>query len=179
MLFGAPISGKGVAAAVGEGRGTVVAPFRAIGKVDGTASITFQSITAMVQYEHKSFEELRVEDYMAGNKGSQEQAQPGAGGFGSSLTSGFGTPTPSPAVAGAFGAPAPAAGGFRFGAVKSVEFGAGDLATGEFGLMMDMDVLHHIYHFDGRDLPSDQSEESCWKLCSLFARFAKEMVRFL
>jgi hypothetical protein len=137
-LFGAPISGKGVAAAVGQGRGTMVAPFRAIGKeVDGTASVTFQSITAMVQYEHKSFEELRWEDYMAGNKGSQEQAQPGPGGFGSSCT------------------------------------------TAEFGLVMDMDVLHRIYHFDGRDLPSDQSEESCWKLCSIFGCFAKEMVRYL
>lgn len=41
----------------------------------------------MSQYENKSFEELRVEDYMAGNKGQQQQPQQtAAGGFG-----GFGT----------------------------------------------------------------------------------------
>lgn len=41
----------------------------------------------MTQYENKCFEELRVEDYMAGNKGQQQQPQQtAAGGFG-----GFGT----------------------------------------------------------------------------------------
>ena len=44
--------------------------------------------------------------------------------------------------------------------------------------MMDVDVLHHIYHFDGIDLPSNQSEESCAKLCEIFASFANEMVRY-
>jgi len=86
-----------------------------------------------------------------------------------------------------FGAPArPVAGAFSIGAVQSavLAFGAGGPnapapATVEFGLMMDMDLLHHIYHFDGRDLPSDQSEEICLKLCSIFACFAKEMVRYL
>eukprot|EP00979_Chaetoceros_neogracilis_P017675 scaffold10262_cov131-Chaetoceros_neogracile.AAC.2 len=59
--------------------GTTLAPYQASRKAEGTSSISFQSITAMAQYEHKSFEELRVEDYMAGNKGSQEQeAQPTA-----------------------------------------------------------------------------------------------------
>ena len=42
--------------------------------------------------------------------------------------------------------------------------------------MMDVDLLHHIYHFDGIDLPSNQSSGTCLKLCELFASFAKEMV---
>ena len=119
-MFGAPApSGMGGGqqqAAVGQG--SLAYPFQATRKVDGTSSINFQSITAMGQYEHKSFEELRVEDYMAGNKGSQGQAQQqqGAGGFGSSLSSGFGAPAPA---AGGYGAPAPAAGGFGFGAAPA------------------------------------------------------------
>ena len=40
----------------------------------------------MPQYEQKSFEELRLEDYMAGNMGTKGQAAPastsGFGGFG-------------------------------------------------------------------------------------------------
>ena len=34
----------------------------------------YQNIIAMPQYKHKSFEEVRLEDYMAGNKGTKEQA---------------------------------------------------------------------------------------------------------
>ena len=78
----------------------------------------------MSQYESKSFEELRYEDYLAGNKGNQGQQQPAApagfGGFGAApqpapSTGLFGAPAPAPAGGGLFGSPAPATGGL-FGA---------------------------------------------------------------
>jgi len=81
--------------------GSTMAPYQTTQKQDGTNQIVLQAITAMPQYELKSFEELRVEDYMAGNKGTKGQAAPAATGFG-----GFGAaPQPAPA----FGQPAPAA----------------------------------------------------------------------
>lgn len=64
----------------------MVAQYQSTTKQDGTSSIILQAITAMPQYEQKSFEELRLEDYMAGNKGTKSQATPGTssgfGGFG-------------------------------------------------------------------------------------------------
>ncbi len=136
-LFGAPAAPVGGAA--GQGVGSRVAPFQETRTQDGTNSISFQSVTAMPQYQEKSFEELRLEDYMAGNKGSQGQpvAAPvggfgapapapamGGGLFGSTTPApaptsgfGFGAATPAPATGGLFGKPAaaPAAGGL-FGA---------------------------------------------------------------
>jgi hypothetical protein len=44
--------------------------------------------------------------------------------------------------------------------------------------IMDVDLLHHIYHFDGIDLPLSQSSGTCWNLCELFISFAKEVVRY-
>jgi hypothetical protein len=39
-----------------------------------------------------------------------------------------------------------------------------------------VELLHHIYHFDGIDLPTNQDGRTCWKLCDLFSSFAKKMV---
>ncbi|XP_068600169.1 nuclear pore complex protein Nup98-Nup96 [Brachionichthys hirsutus] len=84
-----------------------------------------QCITAMKEYENKSLEELRLEDYQAGRKGP---ANPMAAGTGSL----FGATAAAPsAPAGLFGAAAPNA-GFSFGPNKST-FGAATAVTGAFG----------------------------------------------
>lgn len=64
--------------------GSTVAPYSATPKQDGNNSITLHSITSMPQYEAKSFEELRLEDYLNNNKGTKGQNPPatGFGGFG-------------------------------------------------------------------------------------------------
>jgi nuclear pore complex protein Nup98-Nup96 len=93
-------------------QGTASVPFQVTRKQDGTTHINFQSITAMPQYENKSFEELRLEDYMSGNKGGGSVG--GSSGFGQSTSTGFGAPAaPS---GGLFGSPAPAPSGGLFGA---------------------------------------------------------------
>jgi hypothetical protein len=106
----------------GQGGGTRVAPYQVTQKQDGSSTIQLQAITAMPQYEHKSFEELRFEDYSQGNRGSSTpQAATQQGGFGG----GFGSP--APAQQGGFGAPAPAAGGGLFGAPAPAAGGGGGL----------------------------------------------------
>ena len=49
--------------------GTLIAPYQMTTKHDGTNQYFYQAITAMPQYEDKSFEELRLDDYLAENKG--------------------------------------------------------------------------------------------------------------
>lgn len=114
LFGGAPAAGSG---------GTTVAPYTPTNRQDGTSSIAMQTITAMAQYENKSLEELRYEDYLQGNKGKGNAAGGATGGFGGST---FGTP--APATGGLFGAPAPApTGGFgsTFGApAPATGFGA-------------------------------------------------------
>ena len=150
-LFGAPAPAAG-------GGGTKAFPYQMTSRQDGTSSINLHSITAMSQYESKSFEELRFDDYSQGNRGAQTPTS--GGGFG-----GFGAPAPAPssglfgasAPAPAFGAPAPAPGGFGssfgspspapafggstfgapapapFGAPAPAPFGAPAPAPGAFG----------------------------------------------
>jgi cyclophilin family peptidyl-prolyl cis-trans isomerase len=95
--------------------GTMMAPYQAssIREEGDVSSVSFQSITAMAQYEHKSFEELRLEDYMAGNKETQGPTQPAAtGSFGAAPAGEGGTFGAPAAATGAFGFPKPAPGGF-------------------------------------------------------------------
>ncbi|XP_029303435.1 nuclear pore complex protein Nup98-Nup96 isoform X3 [Cottoperca gobio] len=83
-----------------------------------------QCITAMKEYENKSLEELRLEDYQAGRKGPTNPMAAGTGGL-------FGTPAAtSSAATGLFGATAPNT-NFSFGQNKS-PFGAAP-AAGGFG----------------------------------------------
>lgn len=69
-------------------------------------------ITAMKEYESKSLEELRLDDYMANRKGPQGGTQPSAGLFGSNVNSNvgstglFGAPSSQPQSTGLFGQPA-------------------------------------------------------------------------
>ena len=117
-----------------QNTGTASIPYQETTHADGSDSISLAAITAMPAYQDKSFDELRLEDYKLGNKGSQGagQASTGFGGFGSNASaptpaSGgfglFGSPqpaasnttsvfgAPAPATGGLFGAPAPATGG--------------------------------------------------------------------
>ncbi|TRY98366.1 hypothetical protein DNTS_021791 [Danionella cerebrum] len=91
------------------------------GGVTTSINTKHQCITAMKEYENKSLEELRLEDYQAGRKGSSNPMAANTGGlFGAAATA-----TPS---TGLFGSSAPNT-GFNFGQNKTT-FGT---STGGFG----------------------------------------------
>jgi nuclear pore complex protein Nup98-Nup96 len=122
-LFGAWPSSQ-----IGAG-GSRIVPFQPTPSTDGPSSFFFQCITSQSQYETKSFEELRFEDYSQGNRGDGSRTQQSAGGFG---VGAFGSTAPAMGFGG-FGSPAPAPMGFggssagaptAFGAAAPAPFGA-------------------------------------------------------
>ncbi|XP_052868912.1 nuclear pore complex protein Nup98-Nup96 [Anopheles cruzii] len=137
-LFGAAKPAFGAATAVAGGNGTAVAKYQQTHGTDTlvkngtttTINTKQHCITFMKDYENKSVEELRFEDYVANRKGPQAGA-PGGGLFGGAAqTTGlFGTTTQQ--TSGLFGqnAAAPATGGLfgtstnTFGATTTPPFG--------------------------------------------------------
>ena len=115
--FGTPqtgLGGLGTGTAFGVGAtgatGTGNPPYKPIKNQEGTNANTIVAITAMNEYQNKSFEELRFEDYQKGNnKGVPQQ-----GGMLATGTTGFGA-TQSPGLGG---------GGFMAGGTTTTGFGA-------------------------------------------------------
>ncbi|XP_069046230.1 nuclear pore complex protein Nup98-Nup96 isoform X3 [Lepisosteus oculatus] len=98
------------------------------GGVTTSINTKHQCITAMKEYENKSLEELRLEDYQAGRKGPQNPIAGGTGAlFGASAA-------PASTATGIFGSSAPNT-GFTFGQTKTT-FGtsAGGFGTSTGGL---------------------------------------------
>ncbi|GAB7363817.1 hypothetical protein MBLNU230_g4383t1 [Neophaeotheca triangularis] len=133
--------------------GTGGTPFSAFVEKDGATSQNshYQSITFQQPYQNKSFEELRVEDYMQGRKNGNTNGQAGSfgtstgfGGFGAGNTA---TGTSSTTGGGLFGSNASTAnnntttgtgfGGFGGSQQNNTSsfggFGANKPATGGFG----------------------------------------------
>lgn len=94
--------------------GTAVAKFQPIAGTDtlmkngqtNSVQTRHHCLTAMKEYEAKSLEELRLEDYAANRKGPQAGSVPQAGMFGATAqpTNMFGTQTSQPQSTGLFGA---------------------------------------------------------------------------
>lgn len=43
--------------------------------------------------------------------------------------------------------------------------------------MMNVELLHHIYHFPGKNISDAQDKTTCVELAHVFIQFCKEMVR--
>lgn len=76
--------------------GTCTHPYQVTTTLDGNTQIHVQAITGMAAYENRSLEELRYEDYLAGNRGSKPQKQ-------QSTPCVFGNPSISPPLTNSFG----------------------------------------------------------------------------
>ena len=94
-LFGSPPAPAATTAGGSMGNYTPTS------KQDGTSSISLQAISAMPQFENKSFEELRWEDYAQGNKGGSTPPQGNTAGFGSTFGGGAAAPAPGTSLFGA------------------------------------------------------------------------------
>lgn len=122
--------GNNAGAAGNSTQGTAATPFQPFTEKDGAGSSStsaYQSITMQPQYQNKSFEELRVEDYM------QNRKLPQSGSFGGGATGGstFGGFGQSNATA----APAQTGGGLFGGGNTNTTggFGASNTASTGFG----------------------------------------------
>lgn len=120
--------------------GTAIAKFQPYNGTDTlmkngqTSSVNTRQycITAMKEYEGKSLEELRLDDYLANRKGPQAGSVQGGGLFGSTQqnTGIFGAPASQPQSTGLFGAAAPTNTLGGFGQPAPNTFGAAAPAFG-------------------------------------------------
>ncbi|XP_017031633.1 nuclear pore complex protein Nup98-Nup96 [Drosophila kikkawai] len=98
---------QATAVATGVNSGTAVAKYQPTIGTDtlmksgqpNSVNTKLHCITAMKEYELKSLEELRMEDYLCSRKGPQAGSAPGAFGFSSQVAQ----PQPQPAATGLFG----------------------------------------------------------------------------
>jgi nuclear pore complex protein Nup98-Nup96 len=117
-------------------QGTAATPFVPFTEKDGTgasSTSSYQSITMQPAYQNKSFEELRVEDYMQNRRLPQSGSFGGGAATGGSTFGGFGqSATAAPAAqtgGGLFGNNTGTTGGFGGAAATNTGFGANATAN--------------------------------------------------
>ncbi|VFQ98328.1 unnamed protein product [Cuscuta campestris] len=139
--FGASASAPpfGTLGFAGQPRGSRVAPYQPTPETDSGSTTTgkVESISAMPVYKDKSHEELRFEDYQAGDKGGPALSAQSTGGnsFGQSSANPFSSTTPSPfAPKSTFAVSTTPAFSTAFGTSTTPNpFGSTSLATSLFG----------------------------------------------